>query len=174
MNTRSDSLIFVRSLEQQEYDFLMDMHYESIYILENKPPKHELLNAPNIKKYSEGWGRKGDWALVALSDNKPIGAVWYRLFDESNKGYGFVDNETPELGIAILPDFRQQGIGAILMKEIIQQARFDGYKSLSLSVNPDNHLAVRLYEKLGFQYYEMSGTSWTMRLPLKRKKLPSL
>ena len=104
--------------------------------------------------------------MVALSDNKPIGAVWYRLFDETDKGYGFVDSETPELGIAILPDFRQQGIGAILMKEIIQQARFDGYKSLSLSVDPDNHLAVRLYEKLGFEYCGMSGTSLTMKLTL--------
>jgi ribosomal protein S18 acetylase RimI-like enzyme len=159
-------MIFIRPLEQQEYNFFMDMHYESIYILENKPPKHELLNAPNIKKYSEGWGRTGDSALVAWSDNKPIGAVWYRLFDESNKGYGFVDNETPELGIAILPEYRKQGIGAILMKEIIQQAKFDGYKSLSLSVNPDNHLAVRLYEKLGFENYETSGTSLTMRLAL--------
>jgi ribosomal protein S18 acetylase RimI-like enzyme len=159
-------MVIVRPLEQQEYDFFMDMHYESIYILERKPPKHELLSAPNIKKYSDGWGKKGDWASVALSDNKPIGAVWYRLFDETNKGYGFVDSETPELGIAVLPDFRQQGVGAILMKEIIQQAGIDGYKSLSLSVDPDNHLAVWLYEKLGFGYYDISGTSWTMKLTI--------
>jgi hypothetical protein len=32
--------------------------------------------------------------------------------------YEFVDNETPELGIAILLDYRQHGIGALLMKEI--------------------------------------------------------
>jgi ribosomal protein S18 acetylase RimI-like enzyme len=157
-------MVIVRLLEQQEYDFFMDMHYESIYILEGKPSKHELLNAPNIKKYSEDWGRKGDRALVALIDEKPIGAVWYRLFDETNKGYGYVDNKTPELGIAILPDFKQKGIGTILMKEIIQQARNDGYKTLSLSVDPDNHTAVRLYEKLGFDYFGMSGTSWIMKV----------
>ena len=46
-------MVIVRPLEQQEYDFFMDMHYESINILEGKPPKHELMNAPNIKKYSE-------------------------------------------------------------------------------------------------------------------------
>ena len=55
-------MVIVRLLEQQEFDFFMDMHYESIYILEGKPSKHELLNAPNIKKYSEEWGRKGDRA----------------------------------------------------------------------------------------------------------------
>ncbi|MDQ0874614.1 ribosomal protein S18 acetylase RimI-like enzyme [Paenibacillus sp. V4I3] len=157
-------MVVVRLLEQKEYDFFMDMHYESIYILEDKPSKYELLNAPNIKKYSEEWGRKGDKALVALIDDKPIGAVWYRLFDETNKGYGYVDNNTPELGIALLPDFKQKGIGTILMKEINQQARIDGYKSLSLSVDPDNHIAVRLYEKLGFEYFGMSGTSWIMKI----------
>ncbi|TXK84200.1 GNAT family N-acetyltransferase [Paenibacillus sp. N3.4] len=159
-------MVIVRSLEQQDYDFFMHMHYESINILEGKPPKHELLNAPNIKKYNKGWGKSGDRALVALSDNKLVGAVWYRLLDEMDKGYGFVDSETPELGVAVLPDFRQQGIGAILMKEIIQQARYDGFSSLSLSVDPNNHLAVRLYEKLGFEVCGMSGTSLTMKLTI--------
>ncbi|SDN70627.1 Acetyltransferase (GNAT) family protein [Paenibacillus sp. yr247] len=157
-------MVIVRPLKQKEYNFLMDMHYESIYILEGKPSKDELLNAANIKKYNEGWGRKGDRALIALNGDKPVGAVWYRLFDETNKGYGFVDNKTPELGIAILPDFKQQGIGTILMKEIIQLANSDGYKSLSLSVDPDNHMAVRLYEKIGFKHYGMLGTSWIMKL----------
>jgi ribosomal protein S18 acetylase RimI-like enzyme len=161
---RGDFVIHVRPLEQQEYDFLMDMHYESIYILQGKPPKHDLLNAPNIKKYNEDWGRKGDRAFVAQSDNIPLGAAWYRLFDETNKGYGFIDCETPELGIAILSNFRQQGLGIKLMKEIIQQAISDGYKSLSLSVDPENQAAVRLYEKLGFEYFGVSETSWTMKL----------
>ncbi|MRN53230.1 GNAT family N-acetyltransferase [Paenibacillus monticola] len=160
-------MIDVRKLEQQEYDFFMDMHYESIYILQGKPPKHELLNAPNLKKYSENWGRKGDMALIALYDNIPIGAVWYRLFDETNKGYGFIDCETPELGIAIHSNFRQQGLGLRLMEEIIQQAISDGYKSLSLSVDPENQVAVQLYEKLGFEYFGVSGTSWTMKLNFK-------
>lgn len=164
---RGDSVIHVRPLEQQEYDFLMDMHYESIYILQRKPPKHELLNAPNIKKYSEGWGRKGDTALIALSDNIPVGAAWYRLFDETNKGYGYIDCETPKLGIAILSNFRQHGLGMRLMNEIIQQAKSDGYKSLSLSVDPENLAAVLLYKKLGFEYFGVSSTSWTMKLNIK-------
>lgn len=94
-------MITIKSLENHDFDFFMDMHYESIHILQGKPPKDELLNAPHLKKYHEGWGRKGDRALVALKDNHLAGAVWYRLFDVRNKGYGFVDSETPELGIAV-------------------------------------------------------------------------
>ncbi|MFK7696825.1 GNAT family N-acetyltransferase [Paenibacillus sp. HJGM_3] len=151
-------------MKEHEYDFFMDMQYESIYILKDKPPKEELLKAPNIKKYNEKWGRKGDRVLIAYKGYSPVGAVWYRLFDENEKGYGFVDSDTPELGIAILCEYRKQGIGQILMNAIINQAKLDGYKSLSLSVDPENTGAVRLYYNLGFKYCGLSGTSWTMKL----------
>ncbi|TKH08976.1 N-acetyltransferase, partial [Peribacillus simplex] len=97
-------MIHVKSLEQSEHDldFLTDMMYEAIHILENKPPKEKLLNLPHIKKYSEGWGRKGDRAIIAFEDSLPVGAAWYRLFAENQKGYGYVDDKTPELGIAVI------------------------------------------------------------------------
>ncbi|MGP0586194.1 GNAT family N-acetyltransferase [Paenibacillus timonensis] len=159
-------MIIIRPLEPQEFDFFTDMHYESIHIPQGKPPKHELLNAPHLKKYHEDWGRKGDRALVALKENQLAGAAWYRLFDETNPGYGYVDSETPELGIAIHSDFRGIGIGRSLMNEIIKQAASDGYRSLSLSVDPENTSAVKLYQHLGFTYYGISGTSWTMTIDI--------
>ncbi|WP_238653519.1 GNAT family N-acetyltransferase [Paenibacillus piscarius] len=159
-------MLHIKPAEPQDYDFLLEMHYESIHIAEGKPPRDELLNSPAIRKYNENWGRPGDRALIALIGNIPAGAAWYRLFDETNQGYGFVDAQTPELGIAIRPDFRHQGVGVRLMKEIIDQARSDGHSALSLSVDPDNQGAVKLYEKLGFQFYGIAGTSWTMKLDI--------
>ncbi|GGE60986.1 GNAT family N-acetyltransferase [Priestia taiwanensis] len=156
-------MISIRELRNKELDFLMDMHYESIHIEQNKPPKEELLHTPALKKYNEDWGRIGDKALVAVKNNELVGAVWYRLFDEPNKGYGFINDSTPELGIAILPAFRQQGIGHLLMKAMIQEARLDGYSALSLSVDSKNKDAIRLYEKLGFERVGIEGTSWTMK-----------
>lgn len=139
------------------------MLYESIYIPEKVKNKEELLNSPSIKKYYEEWGRKGDTALIAIDENnQAVGAVWYRLFDESNKGYGFVDNRTPELGIAVTKEARGLGIGTLLMKQIIKQALEDGYKTLSLSVDPENTSAVYIYRQLGFIDYNVSGTSITM------------
>lgn len=159
-------MLHIRPAEPQDYDFLLDMHYESIHIEQGKPPRDELLSSSEIRKYNENWGRPGDRALIALIGNIPAGAAWYRLFDETNQGYGFVDAQTPELGIAIRRDFRHQGAGVGLMKEIIDQARSDGYQAVSLSVDPENQGAVKLYEKLGFQFYGISGTSWTMKLDI--------
>nr|WP_275695622.1 GNAT family N-acetyltransferase [Fredinandcohnia sp. SECRCQ15] len=139
------------------------MMYESIHIPNDKPAKEILLNQPGLKKYNEGWGRKGDRALIAVNDkNEALGAVWYRLFNEQNKGYGYIDSFTPELGIAISKAARGMGVGTKLMNAIIQQAEEDGFKALSLSVDPTNLEAVHVYKKIGFKDYGMSGTSITM------------
>ncbi|MDA7026285.1 GNAT family N-acetyltransferase [Bacillus sp. CLL-7-23] len=158
-------MIHIRNFEQSENDleFLTDMMYEAIHIPENKPSKDELLNLPHIKKYSEGWGRQGDRALIAFNkDHFPVGAAWYRLFKENQKGYGYVDDKTPELGIALSNEARGKRIGTLLMERLFETASRDGYRSLSLSVDPNNTQAVQLYKKLGFEQCGSSGTSWTM------------
>ncbi|QED46586.1 GNAT family N-acetyltransferase [Cytobacillus dafuensis] len=156
-------MFYIRNLEESEFEFFKDMLYESIHIPNNKPSKENLLNLPQIKKYYEGWGRNGDNALIAINNNnQKMGAVWYRLFDELNKGYGYVDHDTPELGIAVSKNARGMGVGTLLMNKIIQKALEDGFKSLSLSVDLDNENAVHIYNKLGFKEIGVSGTSITM------------
>jgi GNAT superfamily N-acetyltransferase len=156
-------MVFIRRIAENEKDFLMEMLYESIYIPENKQPRNILLELPHLKKYSEGWGRQGDRALIAVnSDHEAIGAVWYRLFTETDKGYGFVNPCTPELGIAIKEEARGLGAGTKLMEAILSQARKDGHSALSLSVDPANHQALQLYKKFGFNKCGASGTSITM------------
>ncbi|UOQ86888.1 hypothetical protein [Gracilibacillus salinarum] len=75
-------MFMIKNMTDDQFPFLTDMLYESIYVPENKPPKEELLNVPHLKKYYEDWGRKGDRAFIAHnSDRQPVGAVWYRLFE---------------------------------------------------------------------------------------------
>jgi len=156
-------LVRIRSLYENEFSFFLDMLYESIYLSENKPPREDLLYSPHLKKYHEGWGRKGDRAFVAVDEeNRPIGAAWYRVFSGEVKGYGYVNDQTPELGIAVTEHARGKGVGYLLMTKLFEQAMEDGYPSLSLSVDPANKAAVKLYKKLGFTKCGICGTSWTM------------
>lgn len=163
---RGDYFMFsIRNFEgnEKEFEFFLDMLYESIHIPENKPLKEVLLNSPHIRKYHEGWGRKGDKVLIAFdADNKTVGAVWYRLFDENNKGYGYIACNTPEIGIAVSKDIRGRGLGTLLMRKVIQQAKDEGYNTFSLSVDLENSSAINIYKKLGFKDYEVAGTSKTM------------
>ncbi|WP_055665398.1 GNAT family N-acetyltransferase [Desnuesiella massiliensis] len=159
-------MITIRPIEDKDIHFLWDMLYEMVHIPENKPSKEELLNIPDIKKYLEGWGRKGDNGFIAIDfQNNPLGTAWYRLFQEEDKGYGFVDDETPELSIAIVKSYIGKGIGTMLLKELINNAKSQEFKAISLSVDPGNS-ALKLYERLGFKKCGAEGTSWTMILNL--------
>lgn len=158
-------MFYIRNFEgnEKEFEFFLDMLYESIHIPENKPSKEVLLNSPGIRKYHEGWGRKGDKVLFAVDvENQTVGAAWYRLFDDNNKSYGYIDGNTPEIGMAVSKEVRGRGVGTLLMHKIIQQAKDEGYNTISLSVDLENDTAINMYQKLGFKDYEVVGTSKTM------------
>ncbi len=81
-----------------------------------------------------------------------------------NKGYGYVDSKTPELGVAVNKVDRGRGLGFLLMQSIIEHAKIDGFKSISLSVDEENSNAIHVYKKLGFKGYDFDGSSHTMIL----------
>lgn len=105
---------------------------------------------PQLARYVTGWGRMGDSGFVAFDESDaPIGAAWLRLWPDEDKGFGWIEDDVPELAMAVVPSQRGQGIGTLLLNEILQAAR-ESYDGLSLSVREDN-AAVRLYERAGFR-----------------------
>ena len=103
--------------------------------------------------------------MIAELDGDPVGAAWYRLFTEEEPGWGFVDEKTPELGIAVVPLHRRRGIGETLLRALMVQAREDGFQALSLSVAAHNRSRM-MYERAGFERVSEDGESWVMRADL--------
>ena len=139
------------------------MLYQSLHLSEGRPPfPRDVINQPEIAKYVREWGRAGDIGFVAvdLSSGESIGAAWLRLFTGDERGYGYVDDETPELGIAVLPDYRGQGVGTDLLRRLLRSAG-EVYRSVCLSVSVDNP-AVRFYERAGFERVCECGATLTM------------
>lgn len=124
----------------------------------------ELADLP-LARYVEGWGRPGDFALVAIEGFQPVGAAWYRLFSAAEPGFGFVDEETPELTIAVVPSRRGHGYGNELLGALLTRARDDGFVAVSLSAEPDNPALV-LYERHGFARVGERGGAWVLRAAL--------
>jgi ribosomal protein S18 acetylase RimI-like enzyme len=107
-----------------------------------------IQQQPYLARYALGWGRVGDVGCVGFEDMTPIGAAWLRLWLGEDKGFGYVRDEIPELAIAVVPDFRGQGVGTKLLKQILDIAKMT-YPAVSLSVRANNPV-LRLYERTGF------------------------
>ena len=147
--------LVVRRAGPQDQRFLREMLRHALYWRERLP-------GSLASRYVRGWGRAGDTALIALEGGFAVGAAWYRVFTVDEPGYGFVDAETPELAIAVVPSKRGHGIGDQLLTALVEQAREAGHAALSLSVEPGNP-ARMLYERHGFEVVEEGPEAWTMR-----------
>ncbi len=53
--------------------------------------------------------------------------------------------------LIVSPTHRRQGLGATLVRGLLDRARVDGHAVGSLNVDPANETAIRLYERLGFK-----------------------
>ena len=92
----------------QDVRFLRDMLHHAYYWKERAPDE----GPGPVQLYVKAWGRPGDTAVIAIDDGFPVGAAWFRLFHGEQPGYGFVDEQTPELAIAVVPNARGQGASA--------------------------------------------------------------
>ena len=159
--------ITIREILPQEVHKLEDMLYEAIYQPdESKLIPRNVLEIPEVAAYIKNFGEKADdYCLVADLDGEIVGAVWVRIISGEIKGYGYVNDQTPEFAISLFKEFRDQGIGTRLMEEMINYLRNAGYKQTSLSVQKENY-AIRLYLKMGFKIIEENEQDYLMLLDL--------
>jgi GNAT superfamily N-acetyltransferase len=119
----------------------------------------------SISRYADGWGRSGDTALIAMQGGHSIGAAWFRLFPETGPGYAFLDEETPEVTVVVVPTRQGQGIGAKLLSSLVERAKREGYPALSVSVRRD-HADQPLFSEQGFEQVREEGETLTLRRAL--------
>lgn len=159
----------IREATVLELPYLEEMLYEAFFWSgeAGRLPLVEARRRPEFAGLLADWGRAGDIALVAEAAGVLAGAVWCRLWTTEEHSYGFVDDETPELGLGVAKPFRGQGVGRSLLRSLCARAAEAPYPALSLSVAPANP-ARRLYESEGFRKVGEAGTSWTMLRALSR------
>src|SRR5215471_328763 len=112
-----------------------------------------------VFRYVQNWGRPGDAGVIASAGPNAYGAAWYRLFPASAPGFGFVDEATPEVTIAVVPSHRGKGTGGELLEALVERARAEGFSQISLSAEPGQ---TGFYEKHGFQELRREDGTVTM------------
>lgn len=125
----------------------------------------QVRSDPEHAHHLAGWQRATDLGTVAETEaGDPVGAAWARLATRADAGYGFVADDVPELGIAVLAPHRGHGVGSLLLDACIAQVRGAGHPAVSLSVEDGNTVARRLYESRRFVLAGRNGGSDTLVL----------
>ena len=150
----------IRRGGRQDVRFLRDMLHHAYYWRESDAEASEP-----VSRYVANFGRKGDAAVIAIEEHRRVGAAWYRLFPRDEPGFAFVDEQTPEVSIAVVPSMRGRGIGSQLLEALIARAREERYRALSLSVERDNP-SIALYERYGFRSIRQEDDTVVMQADL--------
>jgi len=132
----------LRPVDLHDQRFLRDMLRHAYYWRQSGAAESPVY------RYVANWGRPGDAGVVAMEGPHSYGAAWYRLFTADEPGFGFVDEQTPELTIAVVPSRRGKGAGKELLEALLERAREDGFAQISLSAGRDQRA---YYERFGFQ-----------------------
>ena len=156
--------LVIREIDKNEYNLLSDFLYEAIFIPKGeKKPDKAIINNHDLQVYIKDFGIfKDDFCLVAEYKKRIVGACFTRIMND----YGHIDDDTPSLAISLYPEYRNMGIGTLLLKEMINRLKNKKYTKISLSVQKENY-AFRMYLKCDFNIIKETETEYIMVCNLK-------
>lgn len=117
---------------------------ESLVELENKCFNYDQLHRHQFR-YFMGTGTNDLIVLIDNGDLAGYGLVLYRKNSKISRLYS----------LAIDPVFQGKGYGLKLLKHLELQAKKRSSFFMSLEVKTTNHQAIKLYEGLGYQKYQV-------------------
>ncbi len=100
----------------------------------------------------EPWSR----SLFAGELRLPDGANQWLVAEEAGSVIGFAGvmvmaDDAHVMNIAVDPDRRREGLGAMLLERVLRAAADRGATAATLEVRPDNRAARALYRRFGFR-----------------------
>ena len=118
-----------RFLSKEQEEFHLTAEQESVWIM-------RMLHDPRAV------------LLMAELDGQIVGDGMIHPVSEGSR-----QRHRCQVGITVLKDHWNKGIGKALFVLMIAAAKEAGYEQMELEVVSDNKRAIALYEKLGFQEY---------------------
>lgn len=116
-----------------------------IALWENAGPGIHLRRSDQPNEIAKKIQRDPDLFLLAEAGGEVVGTVLG----------GFDGRRGMMYHLAVRQDFRQRGIGALLMQELEDRLRLKGCIRYYLLVTPDNQEAIDFYEKRGWERMDL-------------------
>lgn len=104
-----------------------------------------LTDFDNFWTYStfiEELNNTNSYFIVAKNDDEIVGFA----------GLKVIVDEADIMNIVVKQSFRHNGIGSVLLEDLISYAKVKNLKTITLEVNEHNLSAIRLYDKFNFDH----------------------
>ena len=145
----------VRTLRQQEELTLLRDHLLRLDAESRRDRFHGFLDDSFIERYAAKCADDGTVIIAYFANGVVRGAAELHPPDQS------VDAE-PEIAFSVETSVRRQGVGSILFRKLIAEARSRGYRSLRITTGAQNQamraLAGKFGAHLSFRHGESTGT----------------
>ena len=145
----------VRILSQQEELPLLRDHLLRLDRTSRHDRFHGFMDDSFIERYAEKCANDGT-VIIAFFENGVVrGAAELHPPDHS-------PDSLPEIAFSVEASVRRRGVGSILFRKLITEARAKGYKSLRITTGAQNEAMRTLASKFGaqlvFRHGESTGT----------------
>lgn len=150
--------IIIKKLTDTDNEIFFEILWTALNVPGTDRGKN-IIFEPMILPYYQNWGKPDDIGFEAHSNNSIMGAIWCRLKNDVTETYP----DYPELAMAVLPIFQNNGIGSCLLTNLITACK-DKYTGLRLGANQKNLRAIEFYKNFGFEIFTYYNDAPQMRL----------
>jgi GNAT superfamily N-acetyltransferase len=145
----------VRTLRQQEELLLLRDHLLRLDRESRHDRFHGFMDDSFIERYAAKCADDGTVIIAYIEDGVVRGAAELHPPDQS-------PDSLPEIAFSVEARVRRQGVGSILFKKLIAEARLKGYHALRITTGAENQAMRALAHKFGanltFRHGESTGT----------------
>ena len=143
---------YVRTLQQQEELPLLRDHLLRLDSETRRDRFHGFLDDSFIERYAAKCAEDGTVIIAYFENGVVRGAAELHPPDHS-------PDSLPEIAFSVEASERRLGVGSILFKKLIAEARARGYRSLRITTGAQNQAMRALAQKFGAQLTFRHGES---------------
>ncbi|NOJ48159.1 GNAT family N-acetyltransferase [Bradyrhizobium archetypum] len=145
----------VRTLSQQEELPLLRDHLLRLDRNSRRDRFHGFMDDSFVERYAEKCANDGTTIIAFFENGVVRGAAELHPPDQS-------PDSLPEVAFSVEAPVRRRGVGSILFRKLIKEARAKGYDSLRITTGAQNEAMRALARKFGaqlvFRHGESTGT----------------
>jgi GNAT superfamily N-acetyltransferase len=161
----------VRTLRQQEELPLLREHLLRLDHESRHDRFHGFMDDSFVECYAEKCADDGTLIIAYLEDGVVRGAAELHPPETS-------PDLLPEIAFSVEASVRRQGVGSLLFRKLIEEARAKGYRFLRITTGAQNDAMRALANKFGahltFRYGESSGTIDVKEQPRSELARPAI